>query len=284
MSRKTIFRQQGFRKETIYDIERLETLQSLMSKRKASQYSTKSTSKRPMFKRPRTNKRSDALKAKIGAIEHKFYNSSVTGIAISQDPTFTGSLIDPTTSMFAPVTGDDFENREGRQCMVDEIHVKGIVVFAGAEDVINTPCGQQVFISLIQDNQTNAVVPAATGSGVYTNTTGSLLGLTSPHRNPNNIKKYTTIRTTLLNKPMPPITQTGANLYSWPSYSMPFEFYHKFKKPVQVRFNANNAGVIADIIDNSWHIIAVTGGDTLGTLTSRMDCNMTYNCRVRFYG
>lgn len=229
-------------------------------------------------------KRSANLQAKLGSIERKFFNSSVNNITISQDPTMTGSLIDPTTSLFAPQLGTDNESREGRSVMVDEIHIKGVVVFSGAEDVINTPCGQQVFISLIQDKQTNAVVPAATGSGVYTNTTGTLLGLTSPHRNPNNILKYKTLRTVLLNKPVITMTQTGANVISWPSTSMPFEFYHKFKTPVKVQFNAANGGTIADIIDNSWHIIAVTGGDTLGTLTSRMDCQMTYNARCRFFG
>jgi len=166
--------------------------------------------------------------------------------------------------------------------MVDQIEINGSVTFLGAEAVIDTPCGQSVFIALVNDHQANGAVTAS--QNVYTNTTGSIYGNITPTRNPNGTNRYTVLRTVTIEKPYVPLTQQAANDYSWPSKNIPFHFFVKLPKPIKVKFGAGTAGTIADVIDNSWSILAVTGGDTIGPLTSRMDAVISYNSRIRFYG
>jgi len=221
--------------------------------------------------------------AKLQSIEHKFKADSYGPTAISQSTSLSTNMADPAAGICIPVEGDDTLHREGRKITVTELLVKGTVVFAGAEDVIDTTCGQQVFLALIQDTQTNAAAP--TSSDIYNNTLNNLQTTASGClRNSNFTDRFRTLKTKLIRKPVLPVTQTAANVFSWPSYSVPFEFYHKFKVPIKVSFNATNGGTIADVIDNSFHMFASTGGDTLGTLTSRMDCTLAYNVRGRFYG
>lgn len=55
-----------------------------------------------------------------------------------------------------------------------------------------------------------------------------------------------------------------------------FKWNIKFKKPIVVNFNATNGGTVADIVDNSFHLIAVSTSALQGV-------NINYVCRVPFY-
>ena len=52
-----------------------------------------------------------------------------------------------------------------------------------------------------------------------------------------------------------------------------FKYSIYFKKPISVRFNATNGGTVADIVDNSFHVLATCTSTALGP-------NLYYNCRV----
>lgn len=48
-----------------------------------------------------------------------------------------------------------------------------------------------------------------------------------------------------------------ANQIDFSGQIRPFKIYYKLQKPIVVRFGANN-GTVADIIDNSFHMIALS--------------------------
>jgi hypothetical protein len=220
--------------------------------------------------------------AKLSSIELKYKFNSVSNVAISQDTAMTGILNNPTGGIGIPVPGDDISNREGRVITIKSIKLKGIVSFLGAEAVIDTPCGQAVFLALVMDKQPNGAVP--TTSDIFTNTAGTIYTNTTPFRNPNGLMRFEPLAEKRIVKPYVPLSQLLVNDYSWPSHSEAFEFDVRFKKGKLVRFNQVGGGTIADVVTNAFHMLAVTGGDTIGALTSRMDCTLSYNVEVAFYG
>lgn len=267
---------------------------SKMSKRP---YSGGKISKRPMKKRVTVSgtkvrkAQSRAVQAKLQSIEHKFFTSSIINVAISQNVTMTGIFNDPATGgIFTPTTGDDNNSRDGRRAVVDEFTIRGSVLFPSVEAINDVELNQVVKLALIQDTSPEGNL--ATTSDIFTNATGSIYGNISALRNPNNVLRFKVLKTKTIVKPvggmvvMPKALPAAATdrEFSWPSKVVPFEFNVKLKKPVTVQFNATNNNTIASIEKNSFHFAAWTGGDdnTLG-ITTRMDCNLTYNARTRFY-
>lgn len=257
-------------------------------KRPTFEFSKKSTSRSPAkFKSGKKRSiRSVSTSAKISAlanaVEHKYFESSVTNSSVVIDANMTGLMKDPTTlnTLFAPQTGDDAISRDGRSVMVDEIHIKGEINFQGAESAVYPSTGGAVFLALVQDTQSNGA--QCTSQSVYFNQTASVMGSHLPLRNPNGWTRFNTLKTLTITKRNDAITQSGADNFSWNEQIYPFEWYVKFPKPVMVRFNAVNGGTIADIEDNSFHMIASLRGATGAGPTP--SAAITYNCRTRFYG
>jgi len=55
-----------------------------------------------------------------------------------------------------------------------------------------------------------------------------------------------------------------------------FKWNLKFKKPIVVNFNNTNGGTVADIVDNSFHIIAIS-------YNAQQGVTLNYVCRIPFY-
>lgn len=225
---------------------------------------------------------SSKILALANAVEHKYFDTSLTNSAVVIDANMTGLQKDPATllTLFCPQAGDDAESRDGRAAMVDEIHVKGEINFQGSEGGVYPSTGGAVFLALVQDTQTNAAQCAS--QDVYTNKTASVMASHLPLRNPNGWTRFNTLKTEMITKKNDAITQAGANDFSWNEQIYPFEWYVKFPKPIMVRFNNVNGGTVADIVDNSWHIIASLRGATGAGPTP--SAAISYNCRVRYYG
>jgi len=267
-----------------------------MSKRTFQQAGFTKTSPRHMARTRKAIKsnfkprQSSSLKAKIGSIEHKFITSSVNNSAISKSVTCTGIFNDPVTGgICVPITGNDIANREGRRTSVDEIIIRGHVLFPSAEHIADIAlCGQMVKIAIIQDQAPKGTI--ATTSDIYTNATGTIYGNVHALRNPNGISRFTVLKTVTIIRPVSGVAcqvlgnDTDAR-FAQTSTLVPFEIYIKLKNPIKQVFNATDTTAIASIENNSIHVAAWTGGDdnTAGVNT-RMDCNLTYNARCRFYG
>jgi len=234
----------------------------------------------------RFNKESASLTAKIGSIEHKFLTTSVLNGTVVRNTSWTGVYQDPGTGgICCPIQGSDHNNRDGRRIMVDQLWINGSILFPSAENIADIAlCGELVKVGVVWDKQSDNT--AATTSDIYTNNTGSVYGIPTPLRNPNGVNRFQILKQKLIRRPTCGVSQVGANEFSQTSSLVPFEFFIQFKKPIKVSFATTpGTGVIADITDNSFHVFANAGGDNDAVgVTTRMDCNITYNCRARFYG
>jgi len=78
---------------------------------------------------------------------------------------------------------------------------------------------------------------------------------------------------------MTPVTLShfAVDSFSQVGVVKPFEWYYKFKKPLVVNFNSGTTASVANVVDNSLHVIGFT---TNGTSAN----SIVYNARIRFIG
>jgi len=206
--------------------------------------------------------------------ERKYFDSENAGTAIqTKDDDWTGTEIDPTAnSLFTPVTGDDFNNRTGRKVRVINMRIKGILFIQS--DTNNTAVLDITAVRLIlyMDKQTNGA--QAQGENVISS--GGADDALCMFQNPANFGRFRILKDKYFTLPQPLVTYDGTNIEQG-GVEKPFKWNVNFRVPVDVHFNATNGGTIADIIDNSFHIICAK--DDQGT---PCDMFLKYKCRTTF--
>lgn len=194
-----------------------------------------------------------------------------------QDPDTTLNLGDAAVAtpqcLFAPKVSAALNGREGRKVKMYHVKVKGHINVAAqaAQAAADTSCDCRVI--LVMDMQTNAT--QMTGTQLLT-TTGSTDTAINAFQNPDNFGRFKVLKDKV-------ITMTNANLTGSPTTAdvvqsgmiRKFKLDHKFKKPVQVNFNATNGGTVADIVNNSLHIFAECNNTLLAP-------TITYYSRVGY--
>jgi len=172
-----------------------------------------------------------------------------------QDPSSTIDLGSPAVAnplcLFVPTVGSALNQRIGRQVKVMKLKVNGTLAFAtqAAAGVGETAC--KVRIILVVDQQTNAaqMTPSQLMNGA-----GGATGTINSFQNPNNFGRFRVLKDkmVLLQDPNmagnPPAVVLNGRKHN-------FKFSVNFKDPLIVHFNATNGGTVADIVDNSFHLI-----------------------------
>lgn len=189
--------------------------------------------------------------------------------AAAMGSTWVGAEIDPAANCIgACVQGTGLANRDGQRVVVKSIMIDGYVYRSTTSDAPDVRNGSIVAIALVQDCQTNAAQLNA--EDVY-----SVDGTDALCRR---VIEYST-RFKVLKKWVIPMSDTcafndAAATGSVNGASKRFHCYLKLNVPVTFISGAG-AGTIADIRDNSFHMIACS----TGTVDS-----IAYNCRTRFVG
>lgn len=203
--------------------------------------------------------------------ERKYFDSSFSG-NITEAVTFAGCEADPATlnTLFVPSEGNDINNRVGRKVNVLAIKVKGSIRTPpnAAADMSNNE--SRIRLILYQDMQTNAAQAQAeeviSSDGITYNM----------FQNTANFGRFRVLKDKRIQLTNPNISQTGtANANTRAPLDRTFKFTIKFRKPVLVRFNGTNGGTIADIVDNSFHMIANTTSDDYAPA-------LQYTCRTTY--
>lgn len=207
--------------------------------------------------------------------ERKYFDSIRTSINFpsAAGGSWNSAELDPATlnTLFAPVTGDDFLNRDGRKVQVISIKIKGLIQQAVQAAQTAADPIPVVRVLLVQDTQTNAT--QLNSEDVIGN------AVTSPifgFQNPAFFGRFKVLKDKTFAIPVPFSAQDAAGTFVQGSKDIPFKFTRKFRKPVVVHFNGTNGGTVADIIDNSFHMIG-TQSENAG-----MQVSITYQCRVTF--
>jgi len=203
--------------------------------------------------------------------EMKYFTTELAATAIPSVAAWTGTEFDPTTfnTLCVPIVGAAINERIGKQIKVLKIKVNGLITVAPQVDATATDAGTKIRLILYQDKQTNSA--QAQGEQVMTPSTNAS---NSPNvfQNIDNFGRFIVLKDKSILMDSPSISYDGTNIEQ-SGLVRNFKFSIKFKEPVVVRFNATNGGSVADIVDNSFHIIA-------NSSSASLVAGMQYVCRV----
>lgn len=201
--------------------------------------------------------------------------------------------LSPTTylALNALAPGAATGQRIGKQVSITSVEVKGCIRFLGKESSVasnatSPPSGKAVWIHLVLDRQNDARTTAIDTQNIYYNGIATTQGSGFLLRNPDYMKQYQVLREFRYDLPARPFLKEAVavsaatlepDLYSWPELLVHFSFYHKFKKPLKVRYSGAT-GHIDDIIDNALH---VCGGYGVESETDSAP-SISYQSRVRY--
>lgn len=207
-------------------------------------------------------------------IETKFYdtNLNLTGISTATD--CSGAELDPSaTSMIStPAVGDGEQNRDGKRIVIKSVQLAGTL--RGAPQANQTAVDDQpiVFVALVLDTQTNGA--QLNSEDVYKNLNNQTATLAKPLRNLLFAQRFKVLKSASFQMPAPTVTYDGTNIEQGGT-QVNFEWFLPMELPVN--FNAGTTSSVANVIDNSLHVIAfVTSPDVAVSLA--------YNARIRFQG
>ena len=164
-------------------------------------------------------------------------------------------------NLCSPTVGSALNQRIGREITIRKVKVHGRLHVAAqiAQGTGDSSC--VVRVALVLDTQTNAA--QMTGAQLFNDALGPLSTLQS-FQNPNNFGRFRVLKDkqfsfTNMNIAGSPTTadlvQSGMN--------KPFKMSYVFPQGLKVRFNNTNGGNVADIIDNSLHMVAATDNGAL---------------------
>jgi len=244
-----------------------------MKRSAAGTYPTyKQASKRVSNKAPKTRKGYSSVAVSRGAAvtgEMKYFDCDHTGVGLTLLTTTwpAGTMIDPATTinlgsaavanplcLCVPTVGAALNQRVGRKIMIHKIKVHGTLSCAPQAAQAAADASTKARIVLVIDQQTNAA--QMTGAQLFQDASGAA-STVNTFQNPNNFGRFRVLKDKMfqlsnLNLAGSPTTadviQAGVKLA--------FKFSVNFKKPLVVHFNATNGGTVADIVDNSIHLVA----------------------------
>lgn len=203
-------------------------------------------------------------------------------VAITTD--WSGTEVDPATTvslgsaavanpnnLCSPVTGAALDNRIGRQIEVRKIKVHGFFNVAPQAAQAAADSGTKIRLVLVQDMQTNAT--QMQGEDLFGPATANGSTQINAFQDPKNFGRFRVLKDKMFQISDLNISDNNAGQLFQNGKVVNFKMNVNFKTPVRVRFNATNGGTVADIVDNSFHMLAAT-------VNASQAVNLAYYCRV----
>lgn len=218
--------------------------------------------------------------------EMKYFDTENVATAIATVTTtwVAGTIVDPLATvnlgsaavatplcLFAPTVGSGLNQRIGRKVKVLKLKVHGFVTAAPQAAQTTTDAAARLRVILVQDKQTNAA--QMTGANLINDSAGGAAATINAFQNPNNFGRFKVLKDKFITMQDPNLCQNGVTTMEQNGLKVPFKFTVNFKQPVLVNFNATNGGTVADIIDNSFHVLC-------GCDTSTLASSISYYTRV----
>ena len=190
--------------------------------------------------------------------ENHYYDNALTATAVYQGANWNGTELDPgaTGSLFNPTTGDDIGSRTGRKVFVKKIRVVGEIVIPAQSAKTTQSEAAQIRILVYNDMQTNAA--QATGDLVLSQAGGAdpiQFGM-----NLANLGRFKILKDKKW--VVTPADFSGlTTAFVAAGRVIPFKFNLKVNQ--YVNYNATNSPDVSSIVDNSWHLIALSTVNTM---------------------
>jgi len=217
----------------------------------------------------------NATTAGFLGIEKKFLDTAKTATGIGAAAALTGGEYDPSTGctgcLSCPAQGDTEQSRDGKRVVIDSLILKGAVSLAPS--VAEVPVGAlKVFVAVVLDTQTNG---AQLNSEDVFKSLGNVAALNcDPMKNLLFGSRFRILKSQVYD-----LTPVGINAAAATSAHYgtrrEFDWYIPFKGGLPVNLNAGTTADVANVIDNSIHVVAfatVAGSE------------IQYNGRIRFQG
>lgn len=212
-------------------------------------------------------------------IEKKFLDCARTATAVSAVAALTGGEIAPsagcTGCLSCPAQGDSEQARDGKRIVIDSLIIKGYVA---ADEDASEAAGKsnKCFVAVVLDTQTNGGTFAAGGisESVFKNLTGTADLNVDPTKNLLFGNRFRILKSQVYDLTAPGVAAAGALAFN--GNRRDFDWYIPFKGGMQVNLNAGTTADVANVIDNSIHVIAFC---TLAAKTT-----IAFNSRIRFQG
>lgn len=192
--------------------------------------------------------------------ERKYFDSERSVALPVVGANFASAEVDPTTlnTIFAPTQGDDFNQRTGRKVQVLKITVNGYIICTTQTDQTTADTASLCRILLVQDKQSNA--QQLNSEDVLSS--GDASQAINFFQNPAFFGRFRVLKDKRIDMQNPNMSYDGTNIEQ-AGIMRSFKFNVKFKKPVVVHYNATNGGTVADVVDNSFHMVAATNANGL---------------------
>lgn len=206
--------------------------------------------------------------------ETKYYDAAGSYVlSTGAAGNWTGTEIDPNTpssllTLFDPILGTDITNRIGRRVMVKGMKINldvNVAALAGTNLGGRDPAVIRVIVYM--DKQTNA----AQSLGSQLMAPAALQGANAEQHFQSlaNLGRFKVLwdQRFVIEDPNVGSTQ-AADTYDINGIVVIRKMRLKFKRGIIVNFNATNGGTVADIVDNSFHIIACASSISMGPVLS----------------
>lgn len=205
--------------------------------------------------------------AVMGEMKYFDCNLEAAAIAATTSTWVAGTMMDPATTinlgsaavatplaLCVPTVGAALNQRVGRKIMVHKIKIHGTINVPAQAAQAASDSATKIRVVLVQDQQTNAA--QMTGAQLFNDSTSAVSTINS-FQNPNNFGRFRVLKDKML-------SLGNLNMAGSPSTAdviqagqkVNFKFAVNFKKPITCHFNATNGGTVADIVDNSFHMVA----------------------------
>jgi len=207
--------------------------------------------------------------------ERKYYDSQkLDGQLAVVTTAWTNTLQDPTTTncLFAPIQGNDISNREGRGVYVYNIKISGSVTTEPVDSTVQPDVPQLFRIMLVMDKQTNGTQMV----GTDLISSGSGAPMFFAFQNTATFGRFQVLKDIYLDCQPYPMSYNGTVVLQGGSVTT-FKLKYKWKSPLRVDFNSTNGGTVADITNNSFHIVA-------GCTQTTTSAVLNYKSRVSYCG
>lgn len=227
----------------------------------------------------RYQKRTNLATLGFLGIEKKFYDTSLAATNLVAPTDSAGAEFDPSaTSMIStPVQGDGEQNRDGKQISCLYLEVSFVINVAAIETTANPRSGSQCFVAVVLDTQTNGA--QMNSEDCFKNTSAAQQLCTSVMKNLLFGKRFRILKQKTYNLDSKAISHFANDSFTIPGVQKAFKWFIPLRG-LKINFNGGTTAAIANVIDNSIHVIAYTNTFTAESAVP----TIAYNARLRFMG
>lgn len=208
--------------------------------------------------------------------EMKYFASGIETAVIPSSASWTGCELDPPAAincLFAPEQGTAINQLVGRKCQLLKIKLRGTIRIPSQTNQTAADEGANIRILMVQDQQTNSqqlnsedVMEAPVFAHAYS--------AIHAYQSLESLGRFKVLKDQMFTiQPLSGVWD-GTNIEQNGS-TRTFKWSHTFKTPVTVQFNKISIGLIADIVDHTFHIIANCDEVSLAP-------TLSYECRCSF--